>query len=144
MASMDDYPPEALLADYPPPIATLGERLRSIVLRAFPDAIERVRPGWRIIGYDLPTGGRKTIYFAGVWPQVEHMHLFFQHGWAMRDPRGILQGAGITKQVRWLTFPPGSAIDEATCREYLIEAAEVARMSRGERALRAEDASGLR
>ena len=136
---MDDYPPEALLADYPPPIGALGERLRSIVMDAFPDAIERVRPGWRIIGYDLPTGGRKTIYFAGVWPQVEHMHLFFQHGWAMRDPRGILQGAGITKQVRWLTFVPGDRVDHMVCAELLREAADVARMSRGERMLRADD-----
>ena len=138
MWPMDDIPPEALLAEYPPPIAALGRRMRDIVRDAFPDAIERVRPGWRIVGYDLPAA-RRSIYFAGIWPQVEHLHLFFQHGWAMRDPRGILQGAGITKQVRWLTFPPGTEIDAEVCREYLAEAAEVARMSRGERALRAED-----
>ena len=135
---MDDIPPEILLADYPASIAAIGRQLRTIVLDAYPEAIERVRPGWRLIGYDLPTDRRRTVYVAGIWPQVEHVHLFFQHGRAMRDPAGILEGAGITKQVRWLTFPPGSPIDGARCRAYLEEAAAVARMTRGERELRAD------
>ena len=63
-----------------------------------PEALERVRSGWSLIGYDLPVG-RRTVYVASVWPEYEHVHLGFQHGWAMRDPRGVLKGAGITP--RW-------------------------------------------
>ena len=79
------------------------------------------------------------MYFAYVAPEPIHVHLGFEHGWAMRDPRGLLQGVGITKQVRWLTFVPGDEIDDAICTELLLEAAAVARMSRGERILRAEE-----
>jgi hypothetical protein len=135
---MDPIPPEALLDDFPPPMQQIAERLRVIVKRAVPDAIERVRPGWRLIGYDLPIGKRR-VYVAFVAPENEHVHLGFEHGWAMRDPRGLLRGEGITKQVRWLTFVPGDSIDSAACAELLREAAHVASMTRGERMLRSMD-----
>ena len=35
---------------------------------AKPEGIERVRTGWRLIGYDLPVG-RRTRYFAWVAPE---------------------------------------------------------------------------
>ena len=139
MPAKDPIPPEALLDQYPPPMRDIAERLREIVRATFPDAIERARPGWHLIGYDLPLG-RRTAYFAYVAPEYEHVHLGFEHGWAMRDPHRVLQGVGITKQVRWLTFRPGDEIDPDRCAELLREAAAVASMSRGERILRAMDA----
>jgi hypothetical protein len=138
MPAMDPIPPEALLDRYPEPMRAIAERLRSIVLDTYPDVIERVRSGWQLIGYDLPMG-RRSVYFAWVWPEGEHVHLGFQQGWAMRDPHGVLHGRGITKRVRWLTFVPGDPIDRARCRELLREAAIVATMTRGERELRAMD-----
>ena len=140
---MDDLPPEAFLEGYPPPMAAIAQELRSIVRRTFPDAIERVRPGWHLIGYDLPpTAPRgRPVYFAYIAPEPAHVHLGFEHGWAMRDPHGLLQGLGITKQVRWLTFVPGDPIDPERCAELLREAALVARMARDERTLRAMDAA---
>ena len=114
----------------------IARRLQRLVLRTFPDAIERVRPGWHLIGYDLPGGGR-TVYFAYITPESQHVHLGSEHGWAMRDPHRLLQGEGITKQVRWLTFRRGNAIDQRACAVLLHEAATVAAMSRGEWSLRA-------
>ena len=139
---MDPIPPEAFLESFPPPMAAIAHELRAIVRRTFPEAVERVRPGWHLIGYDLPPErpGSKPVYFAYVAPEVEHVHLGFEHGWAMCDPHGVLLGAGITKQVRWLTFRTGDAIDADRCAELLREAARVAAMSRGERTLRAMDA----
>lgn len=133
---MDTLPPGAFLDDFPPPMAAIATRLRGIVRSTFPAAIERVRPGWHLIGYELPAG-RRSVYFAYIAPEAEHVHLGFEHGWAMRDPHGRLQGQGVTKQVRWLTFRPGDSIDAAVCADLLREAAEVAAMSRAERALRA-------
>jgi hypothetical protein len=138
MPTRETIPPEALLEDFPPPMQAIAQRLRKIVKRAEPDAIERVRPGWRLIGYDLPIG-KKRVYFAFVAPENEHVHLGFEHGWAMRDPRGLLRGEGITKQVRWLTFVPGDSIDPGACAELVREAAHVASMTRGERMLRSMD-----
>jgi hypothetical protein len=139
---MTVMPPEALLADYPPAMQAIANRLRAVVRDAFPDSIERVRPGWRLIGYDLPIGpsGRRTVYFAFVWAEIEHVHLGFEHGWAMRDPNGLLQGQGITKRVRWVTVRPGDVIDTERLTGLVREAAVVAMLSRGERVLRAMDA----
>jgi hypothetical protein len=135
---METMPPEALLADFPPAIAAIGERLREIVRHALPDATERVRPGWRLIGYDVPVG-RRNAYCCFIAPEAEHIHLGFEHGVAMHDPTGVLLGRGITKQVRWLTFRPGATPDPAQLTDLLLESAEVARMTRAERAMRTMD-----
>ena len=61
----EPMPVEALLEAYAPPLREIALRLRSIVVNAAPDAIERVRPGWRLIGYDLPVR-RHGMFFAWV------------------------------------------------------------------------------
>jgi hypothetical protein len=71
-----------------------------------------------------------------VWPEPEHVHLGFVNGVLMDDPDGILLGAGITRRARWLTFRPGDPIDGARLERLVLEAARVARMSRGERLAR--------
>lgn len=143
MSSVDDFPPEALLDDYPPPLQAIAHRLRDVVRTAIPEAIERVRPGWRIVGYDLPIG-RRQVYFAFVMPENEHVHLGFAHGWAMANADGLLKGEGITKRVRWLTFDAGDDVDVERCIELVREAAEIAAMTRGERALRSMEREGDR
>jgi len=135
MAGMDPLPPEALLAAYPAPIRDIGEWLRVVVRRATPEAIERVRPGWGLIGYDIPVGPRRTAYFAMIWAEPIHVHLGFEHGVLMADPRRLLQGAGVTKRVRWVTLTPDSMLPEDRLAELVLEGARVASMSRGERAL---------
>jgi hypothetical protein len=139
---MDAMPPEALLEDYAPRLQTIARRLRDIVRRDVPEAEERVRPGWRLIGYDLPVR-RRSVFFAWVWPEHEHIHLGFPQGSAMRDPHGLLIGKGVTKRARWLTFTSVDQIQEAICTEFLREAVGVATMSRGERELRSMDGEVL-
>ena len=134
---MDRIPPEALLHDFPPPMQAIAQRLRALVKRAEPDAIERVRPGWRLIGYDLPVG-RKAIYFAYVAPENEHVHLGFEWGILMDDPDGRLLGQGITRQVRWLTLRSEREIDEPAFEALVREGARVATMTRAERMLARE------
>jgi hypothetical protein len=134
---MEPFPPEALLAPYPPGHQAVANALRRLVKRAVPKAIERVRPGWGLIGYDVPVG-RRTRYFAFVWPEPEHVHLGFEHGVLMDDPDGLLQGAGVTKQVRWLTLTAVGHIPP-TAEELVREAVRVAVMSRSERLARLMD-----
>jgi hypothetical protein len=129
---IESIPPEAFLAGYAPPIMTLAERLRRVVRGAVPDAIERVRPGWRLIGYDLPLR-RAGVFFAWVWPELEHVHLGFPHGVLMDDPRGELKGDRITKKARWLTYEPGDRIDERQARRLVEEAVRVALIPRSAR-----------
>jgi hypothetical protein len=135
---VETIPPEALLADAPEPIARIGGRLRELLRVTVPDAVERVRPGWRLIGYDVPASsgrshGGRTVYFAYIGPEAEHIHLGFEHGVAMDDPHGLLQGRGITRRVRWLTFRPGDEPDPVAVRALLIEARRVALLPPDER-----------
>ncbi|HEY3334359.1 MAG TPA: DUF1801 domain-containing protein [Candidatus Limnocylindrales bacterium] len=136
---MDPIPPEALLAAFPEPIRVIGERLRALVMDDVPDAIERVRPGWRLIGFDAPRrepeGDRRgrPAYFAYIAPERMHIHLGFEHGHLMSDPGRRLEGAGITRQVRWLTFLPFDEPDAAVINALLTEARRVALLSRAER-----------
>ncbi len=128
----DDVPPELLLEGYPEPTREVARQLRVAVRKHMPDAVERVRAGWRVIGYDVKVG-RKSVFFAWVMPQVEHVHLGFPQGVFMADPERRMDGAGITKRARWLTFEPGSRIDAARFKDLIREAARVAGMSPSQR-----------
>jgi hypothetical protein len=106
----DSFPPELLLESYSPGIRRAIDRLRAVVERAVPDANERVRPGWGLIG---------------IW---------------MDDPANILRGAHLKlKKVRYVTYEPAEAIPEATLVEYTRQAAQLATMSRAERMARELD-----
>jgi hypothetical protein len=124
---------EVFLADYPPRIARQTQALRRLVLQAVPSAIERLRPGWRLIGYDLPITKHGT-YFAWVSPETEHVHVGWQAGTLMADPDGVLRGAHQKlKKVRYLTFGPGERVPSRLVVELTRQAARISSMSRGER-----------
>jgi hypothetical protein len=136
---MEPLPPEIFLDGYPPGIQRAAERLRAVVKRAVPDAIERVRPGWRLIGYEVPVG-KRSRYFAFVAPEVEHVHLGFEYGIWMADPDSLLRGAHLKlRKVRFVTYRPGDAIPESALVEYTRDAARLAVMSREERLARELD-----
>jgi hypothetical protein len=130
---MDAFPPDLFLASYPDRIRAAADRLRALVRQVVPDAVERVRPGWRLIGYDLPVG-RRSVYFAYVAPEPIHVHLGFEVGVFMRDPDRLLEGAHLRlRKVRYLTFAASQAIPEAAVLGLIREAALVAALSREQR-----------
>jgi hypothetical protein len=129
-ATLDSMPVEVFLDGFSPAHRAIAERLRSIVLGAVPDATERVRVGWRLIGFDLPID-RRSVFFAWVFPEAEHVHLGFPAGVLIDDPRGVMSGAGITKRARWLTWKTGDAIDADLATELVLAAEAVARLPRG-------------
>ena len=121
------------LAGYPEPIVEIADRLRRVVRRATPDAIERIRSGWALIGYDLPIGRRKR-FFAFIAPERKHIHLGFEYGVWMSDPDRILEGAHLKlKKVRFVTYEPGDPLPEDTLVTLTREAARVSTWSRAER-----------
>jgi hypothetical protein len=129
---IDSLPVEAFLDSYPEPIRQAAERLRHLVRQAQPDTIERVREGWRIIGYDVPVG-RRTRYFAWIGPEPKHVHIGFQHGVLMADPRRRLRGAHLRlKNVRYLTFTSGDQIDDREIAAFVREAVRINTLSRAE------------
>lgn len=129
---VEPIPPEFFLESYPPDISEIGDKLRAVVRHAVPDAIERVRTGWRLIGYEVPVG-KRSRYFAFVAPENEHVHLGFEYGVWMTDPDNLLLGAHLKlRKVRFVTYEPGDLIPELTLVEYTREAARLATMSRAE------------
>jgi len=137
---MDSLPVEAFLDSYPYSIRVAAERLRRLVHQAEPGAIERVRVGWRIIGYDVPVG-RRTRYFAWIGPEPKHVHIGFQHGVFMADPLHRLRGAHLRlKNVRYLTFTSADQIDEDEIGEFIREAVRINTLSRAEQRGLAADA----
>src|ERR1700687_5835166 len=96
-------PAEAFLEMYPDRIRTIADELRGIVRPALPEAIEGVRLGWRIVGFDIPNGRRSSgrangrsrggsTYFSFVMPEAKHVHLGFRYGVFMDDPGRLLRG----------------------------------------------------
>ena len=81
-----------------PETAPLAVWARAEVLAAEPSFEERIYRGWRGIGFRHPEAG----YVCGLFPQEEVVQLVFEHGAAMVDPDGLLQGDGA--QTRHLTI----------------------------------------
>lgn len=126
MREADSVPADLFLSGYPPPIVDLANELRDLVRAAVPEAVERVRIGWRIIGYDVPVG-RRTRYVAFVGPEPEHVHLGFATGILLSDPDGLLEGAHLQlRKVRYVTYEPGDPIPVEALQRYTREAADLA------------------
>lgn len=128
----DGMPVEALLEGYPLPLRRIADRLRAEVTAEAPEAVERVRPGWQLIGYDLPVDRRRRRFAIWIWVQPEHVHLGFVRGVLMDDPTDALQGRGVTKLARWLTYEPGARVDGALARTLVRECMRVEGLSRAE------------
>jgi len=129
---MQQIPIDAYLDGFSPVVRATADKLRRLVRDAEPNVIERVRLGWHLIGYDLPLR-RYGLYFAYVAPEADHVHLGFEYGVFMDDPRGLLQGAGLTKQLRWITVASPEQIDTERTIELVREGARVAALTRDER-----------
>ena len=126
MTHPDAVPPDLFLSGYSPEIHDLADRLRGVVREAVPEAMERVRSGWRLIGYDVPVG-RRTRFFAFVAPEPAHVHLGFEYGIWMSDPDRILRGAHLDlKKVRYVTYEPGDEVPTDVLVRFTQEAAELA------------------
>ena len=108
--------PEDILAPFAPEVRALAEELRALVRAAVPDAVERAYPGWKGIGYRDAQSG----YFCGIFPQPGSVRLLFEHGAALPDPDGLLEGSGT--QTRHVELRPGETIPRAAMGR-LIEAA---------------------
>jgi len=124
---METIPADVFLAQYPADIGRTADLLRSVVRLAVPDAIERVRVGWRLIGYDLPLGERRSAYFAYVAPEPEHVHLGFEYGAWMADRDRLLEGAHLRlRRVRYTTFHAAADVPVDRLVELTREAARIA------------------
>lgn len=117
-------PVDVFLEGCSPAHRAIADRLRALVRAAVPDATERVRVGWRVVGFDRRLG-RRSSFFAWVFPEREHVHLGFPQGVLIADPDGRLEGAGITKRARWLTYTSVDQVDPAEAERFIQAAAGI-------------------
>ena len=128
----DTVPVDLFLQGYPAPMREVADELRRIVRATIPESIEAVKPGWRIVGYDVLVG-RRSVFYAWIGLEPIHVHLGFHWGAFMADPERFLEGRGVTKRVRWLTFLPGDRLDRDRLAAMLHDARRAALLSPAER-----------
>jgi uncharacterized protein YndB with AHSA1/START domain len=87
---------EQFLADYPPDVRALALRARELILKALPDAVETVWPGWRIVGYGTGPGMPEMVY--GIGPLKSRINLTFARGTLLDDAHGLLKGTSKTSR----------------------------------------------
>lgn len=83
-----------LLAGCDPEVRRVAEATRKYIMRAVPQAIEKLRGGWGLIGYNAPA------YFAFIDVSRGHVRIGFEWGVLLPDPEHLLQGSGT--QVRYV------------------------------------------
>ncbi len=96
-ASIDE-----LLAPYGPKVVTLANAARRRITTLVPHAVERLRPGWGLIGYQAPK------YFVFIVPLKDGVRIGFEWGVRLDDPAGLLEGDG--SQVRFVTITRASQL----------------------------------
>jgi hypothetical protein len=119
--------PDALLAEYPPPIAALATELRAVFREHLPEAKEVAYPGWRAVGYRHPDAGN----VGGIFLFEDHVSIIFEHGHLLPDPAGILQGD--TKQTRYIPLAPGDSLPLDALADLLTAAVDISRDLRAAR-----------
>lgn len=106
---------EAWLSAFPPRIQRRIGAARARIRGLVPQAIERFRPGWRLIGYEAPH------YFAFVTADERGVRIGFEWGVRLSDPGGLLHGDG--RQVRCFAVDHLRALNETGLAALILEAA---------------------
>lgn len=94
-----------------------------MVKKAVPDHIERVYPGWKLIGYRAMKG-RESRYFCFIAPSEDKVVLGFEYGRMLSDPDKILEGTG--SQVRQVVVRKRADIRKSEFVPLILEAAMIA------------------
>lgn len=112
LEAIDDF-----LSACTPKARRLVEAARSRILQVVPDATEKVRPGWRLIGYNAPA------YFAFIAPDRDQVRIGFEWGVRLADPGGLLEGEG--SQVRYVVIRSTRDLASPALGALLREAASI-------------------
>lgn len=110
--------PDDILAPYPETVRRLAEEVRALVRRAVPSMTERAYPGWGGIGFRDPQAG----YVFGLFPQQDHLRLFFERGGELDDPDGLFLPAGDLRQGRYVEIRTVGAVKRPALREMIHRA----------------------
>lgn len=82
-----------LVARLDPKIEQIARRLRTLILRVDPDAVEVVRLGDNAASFGLGPKKMSEAY-AYIMPKAGYVNLGFYNGAALADPAGLIEGTG--------------------------------------------------
>lgn len=111
---------DEFLAKLPLSQRRIADVLRSIIRRAVPRAREAVKPQRKLLSYHAPH------YFCFLFPRGDSVHLGFEWGERLSDPKMQLKGEGDYSSVRFLTFTDVRQIDSKELASIIREAANPA------------------
>jgi len=96
---------------FEPDIQAIAKALRSVIAAMHGDFVEVVWPRLKIASYGI--GPKKmSEHYAYIAPQRNYVNLGFYHGVALKDPAGLLEGAG--KRLRHIKI---KSVSEAARKE---------------------------
>ncbi len=107
---------ETLLAEFPPAVRAIVERLRTLLHDTLPGCEERVLPGWRAIGFRT----REAGHVCALFPYAAEVRLYFEHGSGLRDGEGVTYGD--TPLTRYAIFRRASDLKVRPMREAVMQA----------------------
>jgi len=111
------------LMGYSPQVREIAVKAREVILSVLPDATEKVYPGWKVIQY--ATGADMKSVFAAISPQRERVNLGLANAVDLKDPDGLLEGAG--KAIRHLKLTSVDAAGAPAVRELVRGALQALR-----------------
>ena len=88
--------PEVILEGHAPAVVAVANATRALILGMIDGVAEAGHPGSKVIRF------RRRGTFAFVAPRADHVRLGFEHGYALPDAAGLLEGEG--GQVRHVTL----------------------------------------
>jgi hypothetical protein len=112
-----DISVDEFLRGFALPLRRLAEAARRRIASVVPHATERVRSGWRLIGYNAPA------YFAFISFERDHVRLGFEWGVMLTDPAGLLKGFG--SQVRYIAIRSAADLEGPDVTALLRAAAAI-------------------
>jgi hypothetical protein len=98
--------PELILAGHRPRVVALADSVRRLIHGMIDGVSEAGYPGLKVIGF------RRVGAFAFLQPMADHVRLGFEHGHALPDFTGRLEGDG--ERVRHIAI---RALSEVSSRE---------------------------
>jgi hypothetical protein len=111
------------LADYSPEVRALALKLRALIKKVAPDAVERVYTGWKTIRYALSERAEARV--CHISPARDSLRLGFDYSNDLPDPKQLLQGTGA--RMRHIRLEVDEPPDFASYRRMLEAAFEQAR-----------------
>jgi hypothetical protein len=112
------------LSAYDPAIVDLALATRAFVLAEAPDAAELVYDAYNAVAAGYSFTGRPSDSFIHIATYAKWVNLGFNHGALLKDPQGILQGAG--KHIRHIRISSAADLERNNIRAFVRAAIEQA------------------